>query len=247
MLNGNLKLIISYPGKNDLEINLDNNFSFEKMKTDIINNFNISKNDSISINLFDIKYEKISDDNQIKIQLLNTNNKMKKIEELEEEINILKTQNLSIIEHNQTNIKKMGETFESLISQMNQKFITLQNEIYAIIENGIGIKNGNKDNNENLENCDNFNKIMEEINKMREININKKPPKIEQNYNLKNQIIFGNNNEEDLEKVYQEYIKEYNMEYTGLSKEKIKQILKNANYDFFDATFLIIQKSYGVE
>ena len=109
MSNENLKLIISFSDKKDLEFTLDNNFSFQEIKTKIFNEFNISESDdSINIKLSDIKYEKIdSDNNQIKI-ILNSNNnlnnldlnnseikqkveeKQKEIDSLKNEINLLK-------------------------------------------------------------------------------------------------------------------------------------------------------------
>ena len=147
MFNGKLSLIINYQEKN-YEISLDNNSSFEEIKTNIIKELNIAENDEMYIKIFDIKYEKIDSENsQLKLVLLNTKDintnleqtnepnkdsmkdkdeqieqmKNDEIEILKKNINLKDEQNQKKIKEKEEELEKMKNETLSLKNDMNQK------------------------------------------------------------------------------------------------------------------------------
>ena len=143
MFNGKLNLNIKYLEKN-YEIALDNNSSFEDIKSNIIKELNITENHEMYIKIFDIKYEKIDSENsQLKLELLNTKDintnleqtneqdkdsmkdKDGQIEQMKNEIEILRKDINLKDEQNQKNIKEKKEELE----KMKNEILSLKNNM----------------------------------------------------------------------------------------------------------------------
>ena len=151
MINGKLKLNNNYLGKS-YEIILDNNTSFDELKSKIIEEFNLTNNNQIYIKFFDIKFDKKdSDIPELKISLLNSKEINKDLVEsnqlkdkgmkiLKDKINSLKNEINLINEEYRKNIKAIEENYESfkdrIITQSNENYNSLKREICELLEMG---------------------------------------------------------------------------------------------------------------
>ena len=99
-------------------------------------------------------------------------------------------------------------------------------------------KNEDIDNNEVFQENDIFKQIEDEINEIKnDIQFHKIDKKENENNNK-----FGG--EIDMDSKLKEFKHMYKTENSGLSDNDLKKILLDCNCDFFNACFLLIQKSY---
>ena len=255
MINGKLKLNNNYLGKS-YEIILDNNTSFDELKSKIIEEFNLTNNNQIYIKFFDIKFDKKdSDIPELKISLLNSKEINKNLVEsnqlkdkgmkiLKDKINSLKNEINLINEEYRKNIKTIEENYESfkdrLISQSNENYNSLKREICELLEMG----NQKED------------KLVGDDEEIKFDKINDNPPlNIDGNENVGNEII---NNEIDfdffdidnekyknikLSGTFEEFENFFEFNNNKISKEKRNEIFEKNKRNFLDASIQITEES----
>ena len=265
--NAKLKLIINYLDKSS-EINLDNNDSFDQAKTNIAKQLDISDKDkdNIFVKFFDIKYEKLSSQEncQLKLELFNYENS-KEMVELKKEIESFNKELESINKQYEENIKQIKKNYEffkeNIIKQNNDNYNLIKDEISGVILNNkrehenidnnlyveknkeilkliSQIKNEIKEIKENKNNNNNNDKNEININEINEIN------KINE-INEKNEII---NMEDNINitfyGTFEDFKKTYKINDLGISEEIINRTFINNKRDFFDTMSELIKKSY---
>ena len=260
MFNGKLKLNNNL-GKN-YEIILDNNSSFEEIKSKIMEELNFTENDQIYIKFSDIKYEKNDSENpELKISLLNA-----------KDIN----QNLD------QNLEKLNQQKDKEIEELNNKILSLEKDIELIkteYQNNIKtIEENYKDFKTKIidKSKDNYNSLKEEIRELLK-QISKKEDKkdkivVDDKLNIndnKNEIILNNidNNEQyeaeininldnysddDLKDViitgeFDDFEKFFNFSDYKINEERRRQIFYANNKQFFAASSKIIEECYKPE
>ena len=255
--NAKLKLIINYLDKSS-EINLDNNDSFEQGKINIAKKLNIpdKDKDNIFVKFFDIKYEKLSSQEnfQLKLDLFNYEN-TKEMVELQKEIESLNKELESINKQYEENIKQIKNNFksfkENIIKQNNENYKLLKDEISGVILN-------NKKGNENIDNnlYIDKNKEMEILGLISQINKEVKEIKENKNNNDNNdrneinineineKINMEVNNNKYSYDTLKDFKKIYVIDNLGIPDEKIIRIFSQKNGDFFDTMSELIKISY---
>ena len=222
MFNGKLKLNNNL-GKN-YEIILDNNSSFEEIKSKIMEELNFTENDQIYIKFSDIKYEKNDSENpELKISLLNA-----------KDIN----QNLD------QNLEKLNQQKDKEIEELNNKILSLEKDIELIKTE---YQNNIKTIEENYEDFktkiigkskDNYNSLKEEIRELLK-QISKKEDKkdkivVDDKLNIndnKNEIILNNidNNEQNEDEI--------NINFDNYSDDDLKDVIITGEFDDFEKFF----------
>ena len=254
MINGKLKLNNNYLGKS-YEIILDNNTSFDELKSKIIEEFNLTNNNQIYIKFFDIKFDKKdSDIPELKISLLNSKEINKNLVEsnqlkdkgmkiLKDKINSLKNEINLINEEYHKNIKTIEENYESfkerLISQSNENYNSLTTEICELLK----MSNQKED------------KKVGDDEEIKFDNINYNPPlNIDENGNAQNEIInnlidfefFDIDNEKykniKLSGSIEEFKNFFEFNNNMISREKLNEIFEKNKKNFLDASIELIEE-----
>ena len=222
MFNGKLKLNNNL-GKN-YEIILDNNSSFEEIKSKIMEELNFTENDQIYIKFSDIKYEKNDSENpELKISLLNT-----------KDIN----QNL------EQNLEKLNQQKDKEIEELNNKILSLEKDIELIkTEYQINIKTieeNYKDFKTKIigKSKDNYNSLKEEIRELLKQISQKEDKKdkivVDDKLNIndnKNEIIL--NNIDNIE----QYEDEININLDNYSDDDLKDVIITGEFEEFEKFF----------
>ena len=260
--NAKLKLIINYLDKSS-EIDLDNNESFEQAKTNIAKELTIpdKDKDNIFVKFFDIKYEKLSSQEnfQLKLDLFNYENS-KEMVELQNEIEFLSKELESINKQYEESIKQIQDNFksfkENIIKQNNENYNLVKDEINEVISNNKR-ENENKDNNLYVDKNKEkdilglISQIQKEIKEIKEYqNNNHINDELEKYINkvIEENKEYEENKIEDIDNIYDEKLKYFKKMYKtinlGFTDEKIINTLKNKNGDFFDTMSDLIILSY---
>ena len=255
MINGKLKLNNNYLGKS-YEIILDNNTSFDELKSKIIEEFNLTNNNQIYIKFFDIKFDKKdSDIPELKISLLNSKEINKDLVEsnqlkdkgmkiLKDKINSLKNEINLINEEYRKNIKAIEENYESfkdrIITQSNENYNSLKREICELLEMGNQKEDKMVGNDEEIK-FDNINEYPL-LNKDKEEKFENAIIDIK-DYDFDE----GEYEKINLKGSFEQFENYFNFKNIKVSKEKRRDILEKHNGQFLDASMEIIDENYKVE
>ena len=262
--NAKLKLIINYLDKRS-EINLDNNDSFEQAKINIAKKLNIpdKDKDNIFVKFFDIKYEKLSSQEnfQLKLDLFNYEN-TKEMVELQKEIEYLNKELESINKQYEENIKQIKNNFksfkENIIKQNNENYKLLKDVISGVILNN---KKGHEnidnnlyiDKNKEMEILGLISQINKEIKEIKENkNNNDNNDRNEININEINEInekinMEDNNNNNSFYGTIEDFKNTYKLGNLGITNEEINTTFYKNKNDFFDKISKLIILSYKKE